>query len=457
MRRNAIWVGALVGLLIALTFRPAPAQSPGEDMRELREELLDATELLVEQIEERYVEEVDYDKLLVGAYQGMLSKLDRHSIYMPAGMLKEFRQEIEGEFGGLGVKIRFNSAKKAVEIEQVLPRTPAAQNGLLPGDLIVEVREGDEVIRTADFDDVHDAVKVLRGKVGTKVTITVLRADSGERKEITITRAKLTEHSVDFVKLMGPDQKIGYIKLSYFNKKAAEDLEDAINYLHEKGMEGLILDLRFNPGGLLEAARDCAGLFLHDKRIVSTKDRDDAETILYARGGRQYQDLPLVVLVNHYSASGAEIVSAALQDHQRAKLVGEPTYGKASVQKVIDNPHDKSGIKLTIAYYYTPNKELIEGKGVKPDDEVKLSDDDTRRLLRHLARQVQYEPIPREDEEPEQVELKDEGGSGTDETAEEEFADLQLERALEVLVQALAEGRLKTKTAVAETAAVPGG
>ena len=456
MRRSGTWLAVLLGLAVGLGFGPALGLSLRERGRALREDFLPPVVRLAVAMEERYVEELDFDKLRVGAYKGMLSRLDKHSSYIPPVAYKEFRGEIEGEFGGLGIRISYNAAKKAVQIEETLPRTPASKTGLLPGDLIVEIREGQELIKTADFDSVHDAVEVLRGKVGADVTITVVRANGGDREQITITRDVITLSSVEIVRLIDGEPKLGYVKLAYFSKNAARELQKAVEYLRGQGIEGLILDLRFNPGGLLETARDCAGLFLDGEIIVSTKDRNGSISLLYAHGETGGEKPPMVVLINRFSASGAEIVGAALHDHQKAILVGETTYGKASVQKVIEYPGDEEGaVKLTIAHYYTPNEVLIEGKGIKPDMEVKLSDDDTRELFRHLNSQVQYDPIPREGDEPEpaeppEPEQETPAGGDAEEEEVEEFVDVQLGRAVEVLAQAVAEARAPASASVAE-------
>jgi len=453
MCRSGTWLAVLLGLTVGLGFGPALGLSLNERRRALREDFLPPVVRLAVAMQERYVEELDFDKLRVGAYKGMLSRLDKHSSYIPPVAYKEFRGEIEGEFGGLGIRISYSAAKKAVQIEETLPRTPASKTGLLPGDLIVEIREGQQLIKTADFDSVHDAVEVLRGKVGTDVTITVVRANGGDREQITITRDVITLPSVEIVRLIDGEPKLGYVKLAYFSKNAARELRRAAEYLQEQGIGGLILDLRFNPGGLLETARDCAGLFLDNEIIVSTKGRIGPPSLLYAHGGMAWEKLPVVVLINRFSASGAEIVSAALHDHQKAILLGETTYGKASVQKVIEYPGDEEGaVKLTIAHYYTPNEVLIEGKGIKPDIEVKLSDDDTRKLFRHLNSQVQYDPIPGKGDEPEPPEPEQEApaGDGTEEEEVEEFVDVQLGRAVEVLAQAVAEARAPAGASAAE-------
>ncbi len=462
MHKNRIWLGFFVGLFIGLTFGHVLARTNEESRRALTEELLDPLRQLVRQIEEHYVEEVEYDELLVGAYEGMLSKLDKHSTYIPPEALTQLQVDIEGEFGGLGIKIKFDAVKKAVQIEEILPATPASRAGLFPGDLIVEILEEStgEVIKTADFESVYDAVKELRGKPDTEVTITVLRAESGEREQITIKRAIITIPGVQVVKVIEQGgRKFGYIKLGYFSRNAADVLERAIEYLQQENIEGLVLDMRFNPGGLLEMARDCADLFLGgDAVIVSTKSRTGPETTLKASRAVAYEGQPIVVLMNKYSASGSEILGAALHDHHKAILVGEATYGKASVQKIINNPYDrKSAIKLTIAHYYTPSGASIEEQGIEPDVECKISEEDTRKLAKYLDSQIRYKPIPWDGEEPEQPGRTDEATTEPGEEPEEEFTDAQLECALEVLAQEVAEAELKRDAPTAQRGTEPAG
>ncbi len=433
MRRTGVLIGLLVGLVIGLTISAVPAVPGGDSASELPEELVRPLAWLIEQVDQHYVEDVELDELVVGAYQGMLSRLDRYCVYWPPEMVDEFQADVAGEFGGLGIQITFDPVKKALTVEQPIPGTPAARKGVLAGDLILDIRQGgapDEVIKVEDFETVHDAVKVLRGEPGTKVTITVLHTGTGERESITIKREIIHIPGVRAVELIDPERRIGYVYIPYFSRPLVRDLTTAIADLEGQGAEGLILDMRLNPGGLLQAAEDCADLFLAGGTIVEVKGRYGPEQTHQARRRAPFGDIPLVLLVNRYSASGAEIVAAALRDHGRARLVGEKTFGKASVQTVIGNPTIKgSAIKLTIARYYTPEGQLIEGEGIapEPEDEVVLSDEETRRLARSLSRKVDYPPrLPEEGEEGE--------GNGEDEE-EEPFEDTQLQRARQVLAE----------------------
>jgi carboxyl-terminal processing protease len=318
--------------------------------------------------------------------------------------------------------------KKAVLVEQAIPGTPAFSGGVLPGDMIVEIREGDseESIKTEDFEDVHDAVRVLRGEPGSKVTITVIHEADGSLEDLTLERALIKIPGVRATHMVDADRKIGYLYLGYFHEKTGSDLKQALEQLREEGAQGVVIDLRFNPGGLLTSAVEVSDMFLDGGVIVSTEGRQSPEEVLRARSGEQYPGLALVVLVNRFSASASEIVAAALGENGRAAVVGEPTYGKASVQTLLPDPLTGGAVKLTTARYYTPRKLLIESEGVKPDPDriVELTNEDIIKLRDDLARKVEY---------PARLETDEEATEGDDAEPEEEWHDLQLEKAVEVL------------------------
>ena len=452
MLRKRAWAGLVPGLLVGLVLSSVLARGVDDRSEELRREFFEPLGWLLAQIEEHAVEEVDRHDLLVGAYQGMLSALDRYSVYWPPEMLQEFEADLEGEFGGLGIQITFDPHGLLRRVEQPIAGTPAAKQGVVEGDLIIKVLEESTQVetKTEDFKSVHDAVKLLRGKPGAKVTITIVHETGGEERDITITRAKIRVPGVRAVEMIDLEQKIGYIHVHYFSKPTPRDMVAAIRDLDGQGLKGLILDLRLNPGGLLEAAEQCVDFFLDaDADIVTIKDRSGAEETHRTKHRALFGDVPLVLLINRYSASGAEILAAGLRDHDRAVLVGEPTFGKASVQSLYTNPHDRSGIKLTIAHYYTPAGRLIERKGVEPDVEVKLSDEETRKLARHLSRKTAYPPLPPDEPEP----AEGEGTEGEEAEPEEEFRDVSLERAVEVMADLLAGRAPITDSAVRERVA----
>jgi len=300
-------------------------------------------------------------------------------------------------------------------------------------------------VKTEDFGDVHDALKVLRGKKGSRVTITVLRGDTRQRKQFTIKRAIITIPGIRGARVIEGENRIGYVYVAEFHEKVAGDLEKRIMELVDQNVDGIIIDLRFNRGGLLDAALNVSDLFLDDGIIVSTKGRTSPLRVFRARQSQIAEGMPIVVLANRYSASAAEIVTAALRDNDRARFVGESTFGKASVQTIIEHPDEQSAIKLTTGRYYTPTGDLIEGEGVSPDVEEKLSDEDLLRLMQHLSRELdagaEEEPedegeAAAEPAEPE-VEVESPGEAAAAAEPEEPFQDVQLDRALAEMAQML--------------------
>lgn len=453
MRRRGLWLGILVGLVIGLGISSLPVRSNSEVRSGLIDEFFRPLAWLISEIDSNYVEDVKTQDLLVGAYQGVLSKLDRYSVYWPADAVEEYEADLEGKFGGLGIQITFDAINKVVRVEQPIAGMPAFRLGVLAGDIIVQAKEESTgvVTKAEDFKTVHDAVKILRGEPGSKVTITVLHGETGKREDITITREIISIPSVRAVEMVDPERKIGYVYLAYFSKSMADDLRKAIRDLERQGAKGVILDLRLNPGGLLKTAEDCADLFLRGGTIVSVKGRDGVEEVHSAHRTAPFADIPIVVLIDRFSASGSEIVAAALRDNGRAQLVGEATFGKASVQTIIRAPSALGGaIKITIARYYTPKGELIEGKGVAPDVELKLSDEDTRRLARELSMKTEYPPLS-----PEKIAAENEKAAKAEEKPLEPFKDVQLARAVDVMAGLL--GETPAAPAAAEAAAVPAG
>jgi len=328
----------------------------------------DAFTRIVEEVMEKYVDKVDRKKLFYGAYQGMLRSLDEYSQYISPEQLAEFNVNTRGEFGGLGIEIGIRNG--ILTVITPLRGTPAYEAGIMPNDRI--------------------AVKKLRGKPGTKVTITILRQGAKGPIEITITRAVIRVPSVEW-KMVDDEAKIGYVQLVSFQEHSAERMKKAIEELKARGMKRLILDLRNNPGGLLSSAVDVADAFLSGGEIVKTIGRDKTQSVPYTATPRTEGDFDMAVLINKGSASASEIVAGALKDHNRAVLVGTNTFGKGSVQSVIPitigaDKAERGALKLTTARYYTPkSNESIDKKGIKPDIEVDLSLD-AQLLLREIHR-----------------------------------------------------------------------
>ena len=309
-------------------------------------------------IEANYVEEVDPNKLVYGAIRGMLRTLDPHSSFMPPEVYREMQIETEGRFGGLGIEITVRD--DLLTVVSPIEGTPAFRAGIQPGDQIVKV-DGES---TKDM-SLIDAVKKLRGPEGTSVTITILRKDFAEPKDFTLARAVIQIKSVRWKKL--PDD-IGYIKLRSFQKTTSDELADALQDLEEQNVRALVLDLRNNPGGLLEQAVAVSDEFLEaGKLIVYTKGRLAGQNMKgFSKNDRAHLSHPMAILINEGSASASEIVAGALQDLGRATIIGMQSFGKGSVQTIIPLS-DGSGLRLTTAKYFTPKGREIQGKGITPD------------------------------------------------------------------------------------------
>jgi len=449
--------GFAIGLTVGLLLVPVVGRSAGDYRRSAWEEkFFKPMAYAAIAIRERYVEEVTPEEVLEGAYQGMLSKLDDYSSYIPPKMLEEFEGDTKGEFGGLGIQIRFYPLKKLLRVEQPILGTPASKAGILAGDVITKVREeatGQEY-DTTKFNDVHDAVRVLRGDAGTKVTITVVHETTRKEETITITRAVIKVPAVRAVQMVDDEHKIGYIYLAYFHESTRKDLLEAVAKLQQDGMKALIMDVRFNPGGLLVSSVEVSDVFLADQLVVSTRGRAEDEKVFRAETGDALGGAPLLLLVNRYSASASEIVAGAIKDNKRGLLVGEKTFGKGSVQTIIPLQDRKSALKLTTAKYYTPRGVCIENTGIKPDIVVAISDEDTRKLVQVLGED--YPPKPKK-EELEDIEIpvpvKPEGEQPAEEKKEEPFKDVQLERAVDILTAILIEQERREGPAPAEAEA----
>ncbi len=300
---------------------------------------------------ENYVEEVDVQKLINSAAKGMLKPLDSFSQFLEPDHYKELKVETEGQFGGIGIRIAIRDGWLTVITP--LPGTPAYKAGILPNDKIIKIEN-----ESTEGISIEEAVKKLRGTPGTKVTITIMREGAKEPIDYTLTRDII---KIEVVKCK-PElvDGIGYIALYEFNKNSYNEMVKALEMIKKQNAKGLILDLRNNPGGLLDQAVEIAKLFIGgNKLIVYTEGRKSPRREYRADKVAPYEDIPMVVLVNAGSASGAEILAGALQDNKRAIIVGSQTFGKASVQSVIDLGNGY-GLKLTTAKYYTPSGRCIQ-------------------------------------------------------------------------------------------------
>ncbi len=310
-------------------------------------------------VETNFVDEVDNTKLVHGAIKGMLATLDPHSNFLPPEIFKDMKVDTSGKFGGVGIEVGLRDG--VLTIVTPIEGTPAWKAGLLAGDRIVKIDDA-----STKGMSLSEAVVKMRGGKGSKIKISFFRTGFDKVKELTLTREEIKIRAVAEKMVLEPN--FGYVRLQTFNENAANDLKSALAGFEQKGkLKGLVLDLRTNPGGLLDQAVDVTSIFIDEGVIVSTIGRDRAQKeIKYARRGETRKDLAVAVLVGSSTASAAEIVAGALQDHKRAVVLGAPTFGKGSVQTVIDLG-DQMGLKLTIARYYTPSGRSIQEKGVMPD------------------------------------------------------------------------------------------
>ncbi len=309
-------------------------------------------------IQQNYVEKVESREVIEGAIKGMLLSLDPHSSYLKPDDFKELQVETKGSFSGIGIEITIKDS--ILTVVSPIEGTPADRQGLKPGDKILKINGEPSKELT-----LMEAVKKLRGPRGSEVTISIHRQGWTELKDITLKR--------DVIPLLSVKSQIiepgyGYIKITNFQAKTSSDLQDALQKLTaDQKIKGLILDLRNNPGGLLDQSVKVCDIFLKEGVIVSTRGRLADQNIEYTAHGRgSYFDFPMVVLVNEGSASASEIVAGALQDHRRALILGTRTFGKGSVQTIIPMG-DGSGLRLTTARYYTPSGTSIQATGIKPD------------------------------------------------------------------------------------------
>ncbi len=314
-------------------------------------------------VKKDYVDDKTYKDLIYGAINGMLSSLDPHSSFLTPDSFKEMQVETTGEFGGLGIEITIRNG--VLTVVAPIEDTPAYKAGVKAGDKIIKINGESTKNMT-----LMDAVKKLRGKKGTKVTISIFREGLKKLKNITIVRDII---KIKSVKSRMYDNDIGYIRITQFQERTASSVIKALDkFKKEFGtIKGVILDLRNNPGGLLAQAVKVSDIFLKKGKIVYTKGRiPNSQMVFYAHNDGTEGDYPMVVLVNGGSASASEIVSGALQDHKRAIILGTQTFGKGSVQTIIPLD-DGSALRLTTAKYYTPSGRSIQAKGITPDIIVK--------------------------------------------------------------------------------------
>lgn len=437
----------------------APADSP-EAIAELKkqDEYYEMFRLFadtLDQVERNYVQEVDRRELLDAAIAGVMGKLDPYSSYIPPAELAGFRSSIDSEFGGIGIQITLDAGQ--LKVLSPIVGSPAYRSGLQAGDKIFKIDDQQTKGLTLDT-----AVKLLKGRAGTKVKLSIQHPNQKQPQDIEVSREMIQVETVlgDLRKaddswnfMYDANQKIGYMRISAFSRETAHELQAAIEEVGEANMSGLILDLRFNPGGLLSSAIEISDMFLAEGTIVSTEGRNTKKREWKAKPENSFVKVPMVVLVNRYSASASEILAACLQDHKRATIVGERTWGKGSVQNIIELEGGKSALKLTTAAYQRPSGKPIhrfpdaKDWGVSPDAEfnLPLTDDEAGALLRyrrqrdivipHLAPTEITEGTP---PEPEESAISDTSQPATG-VADAAFVDRQMQKALDFFSREMAK------------------
>ncbi len=438
-----------LGLPVAVNVAIAADKKKEEPIEHLTDEQiyeeLKKLALVFEVSRDNFVEEADERKMLEAAMNGMLSALDPHSSYLNKDDFKDFNDKSTGEFGGLGIQI--TSDRGAVRVISPIDDTPADRAGIKAGDYITHI--DDEPV----FDlNLNQAVKKMKGKPGTKVKLTVISGDS-EPKTMTLKRAIIKVKSVKFDAKQLADAesdapKVGYIRISDFGATTARDLRDAIKDLEKKKVIGYVLDVRNNPGGYLTAAIDVSDAFLDGGEIVSTRGKDKTDIDRsFAKPGDLTGGKPLVVLINHGSASASEIVAGAIQDNKRGIVMGSQSFGKGSVQQ--QKPlGDGTAIHITIARYYTPSGTSIQNTGITPDVEVLQSKVKVLEKRESMYSEASFRNSLKNDAADKKAKAKAKSGKTNDDDddwdldeedreltdAEKDARDYQLQRAMEMVI-----------------------
>lgn len=428
-KRNIVWIAVVAVLIVGLWQLP--------EIVARRDALYDQFSPLLDarvEILKRYVEEVDEDQLVVDAIDGMLDGLDPYCEYYTPSEHEQFKKITDGEFIGIGVEVE-RAETGEIRIVSPIEGSPAFLAGLRPEDLITSI----DGRRTADLPSLAEGVDLMTGDPNTNVSLEVYRPSTEEILEKQITRSRITVPSVrgwartgvEWDYLIDPDARIGYVRILNFESRTAEQLHEVLRPLFaQHRIRGLIIDVRNNPGGLLEVVVNIANRFLAEGLIVSTRGRNTPERPYVALSAETYPLIPVAILINRGSASASEILAGALRDHERAVLVGDRTYGKGSVQELVplgDISGSKGAVKITTAYYYLPNGERIHGIGVKPDIPVTLTPEQVREI--HEAQAAVYDRIYLDQEAP---------ATATAPARSEILIDPQLEKAIEVLRATLA-------------------
>ena len=420
----ALTAGVAIGALAPHVITASIAQ---ENSARNTYEYLDLFGDIFERVRVAYVEEVDEQKLIEAAINGMLASLDPHSAYLPPSNFEDMREQTKGEFGGLGIEVTMENG--FVKVVAPIDETPAANAGLEAGDFVTHI-DGESVLGLT----LSEAVDKMRGPVGSEIVVTISREGAEEPFDVTIVR--------DIIKIRAvrarTEGNVGVLRITTFNEQTADNLEDGIEKIKEElgdDLAGYIIDLRNNPGGLLSQAIAVSDAFLETGEIVSTRGRDLEEADrVNARSGDLSEGKPLVVLINEGSASASEIVAGALQDQRRAIILGAKSFGKGSVQTVM-RLGDKGAMKLTTARYFTPSGRSIQALGIEPDilvEERRVTDADEEAIRRNRSEADLRGSLSNELTDDEREQLEDER-TRHEATAKLRSEDFQLAYALDLL------------------------
>ena len=434
MKRHLIFGAAAAALLLNLILGAAIYLNTARaaEQKDSMDANMDLFADVLQKVRAEYVDgtNLTYRNLTYSAIKGMVGTLDPHSEFLDAQDYQQLQDDTEGQFGGLGLNVTVQS--NYVVVVAPMEGTPGFRAGILTGDRIVKV-DGRSVERMP----LGDVVKQLRGAPGTPVTVTIQRPATGEEKSITLTRAII---QMDMVKDINGKKEfplgadgIGYIRITEFGDRTGDELQAALDRLKAQGMKALVLDLRWNPGGLLdEAVKVCQKFLPFGQLVVSTEGRDPAQNIVRRAEGRgdELKGEPVVILVNFGSASASEIVTGCLQDLRRAVILGEKTFGKGSVQSIMELP-EHTALKLTTAKYYTPSHRVIHEHGIEPDIVVPMTGEQEAALL--LTRSAAGLETP----------------NATNGVHSAQIEDVQLERANDLLKGILLYGELSKPGKVA--------
>ena len=450
-REKVAWLGSVL-LIAVLAFQIPGTLAQRDDDYAFVRTLVD----IHRQVQQNYVEPTDEASLREAAIGGMLSKLDPFSVYVPPAKQEDFDRMLEGSFKGVGIELDQKGEFGPIEVVTPIEGSPAFKAGIMAGDTILAV-DG----KSIEGERLPDVVKRITGQLGTKVTLKVRHA-TGEEQDITMTREEIIVPTITgYERTQGgawnyyavEDPKVAYLRMGQFTSDSADKLKAACESLLSDGMKGLILDLRFNPGGRLDQAIHVVDLFLDSGVIVSTKGRNRPEQVARATVPETLPQFPIIVLVNEASASAAEVVAGSLKDNKRAVIIGEQTYGKGSVQELIPLDGKAGELKLTVAYYYLPSGRLVHRKkdmkdgddyGVKPQIVVPMSPDQEKAAMNaRWEQELVKGPMPKHTTRPTTA-------SSTQPASQP--IDAQLQRAVDTMIALVV---LQTDKAAGRTGPAP--